>query len=577
MAEQRPAGRVPLTSDGIAKVGFRTALRGFDVQQVREFLRGVADHVRALQEHNDDLQRRLRDAESRADHPVLDQAQLASALGEETARILQSAHEAAAEIRGRAEDHVERVVQQARDDSSKFTSEAANVLEVRRAAADAEAAEILRVATEEAERLTTEAAAAAAAMTSEAERIALETIEGAKAERNEVLSDVRRRRRVANTQIEQLRAGRERLLQAYEVVRTTLEQATSELGVADSEARAAAEEVGRRLNAALDPNQADSLASIPLVDIPAPAPASAPMPKVEAQPEPAAPSRPHRKKGKGARPPVAVAEAPPAPVSAPTPEPEPEPTPEPEPEPAVAEVVELPQPEPEPEPAREKPGIAAQRVAKRRDACSPLEEQLARRLKRALQDEQNLVLDRLRSVRGMLNADAALGVESQHLAVYAVIVEPALADAARAGAVAAGGKKIDVPAEAINTVANDLALELILPLRRRLDERLHEAAAVGDDQITASDRVSSAYREVKTQRATRLAEDWLAAAWAVGVHHGTAPGAPGTWASDPDHPCCTDCDDNGLAGAVAQGTAYPTGHLHPPAHPGCRCVIIPTA
>jgi DivIVA domain-containing protein len=578
MAEQRPAGRVPLTSDGIAKVGFRTALRGFDVQQVREFLRGVADHVRALQEHNDDLQRRLRDAEARADHPVLDQAQLAAALGEETARILQSAHEAAAEIRGRAEDHVERVVQQARDDSSKFTSEAANVLEVRRAAADAEAAEILRVATEEAERLTTEAAAAAAAMTSEAERFASETIEGAKAERNDVLSDVRRRRRVANTQIEQLRAGRERLLKAYEVVRTTLEQATSELGVADTEARAAAEEVGRRLNAALDPNQADSLASIPLVDI-------APAPKVAAQPEATPPSRPHRKTGKGARPPVVVTEEPPAP--APKPEPAPAPAPEPEPalEPVVAEVVELPQPEPEPEPTPEppkeekppaaKPGIAAQRVAKRRDACSPLEEQLARRLKRALQDEQNLVLDRLRSVRGMLNADAALGVEAQHLAVYAVIVEPALADAARAGAVAAGGKKMDVPAQAINTVANDLAMELILPLRRRLDERLHEAAAVGDDQITASDRVSSAYREVKTQRATRLAEDWLAAAWAVGVHHGTAPGAPGTWASDPDHPCCTDCDDNGLAGAVAQGTAYPTGHLHPPAHPGCRCVIIP--
>src|SRR5438105_4722742 len=133
MAEQRPAGRVPLTSEGIARVGFRTALRGFDVTQVREFLRGVADHVRALQDHNDDLQRRLREAESRAEHPVLDDAQLASALGDETARILRSAHEAAAEIRGRAEEHVERVVQQARDDSSKLTAEAASVLEVRRA------------------------------------------------------------------------------------------------------------------------------------------------------------------------------------------------------------------------------------------------------------------------------------------------------------------------------------------------------------------------------------------------------------------------------------------------------------
>jgi hypothetical protein len=125
-------------------------------------------------------------------------------------------------------------------------------------------------------------------------------------------------------------------------------------------------------------------------------------------------------------------------------------------------------------------------------------------------------------------------------------------------------------------VANDLAMELVLPLRRQLDERLHEAAAVGDDHITASDRISSAYREAKTQRVSRLAGDWLLSAWAVGVHSATEVGAPGVWASDPAKPCCTDCDDNGLAGAVPSGTAFPTGHMHPPAHPGCRCVVVPT-
>jgi hypothetical protein len=241
-----------------------------------------------------------------------------------------------------------------------------------------------------------------------------------------------------------------------------------------------------------------------------------------------------------------------------------------------------PEPEPEPEPEAERepevavPSVAAERIAARLDACAALEEQLTRRLKRALQDEQNLVLDRLRSVRGTLNADAALGAEATHLANYAAIVEPALADAARAGA-SVTGNAADVSAEAVATVANDLALELILPLRRRLDERLHEAAAVGDDQFTASDRVSSAYREIKTQRAARLAEEWLAAAWAVGVHAATPSGAAGTWASDPERPCCTDCDDNGLAGGVVKGQAFPTGHLHPPAHPGCRCVVVPTA
>jgi DivIVA domain-containing protein len=565
--------RAPLTSEAIANTGFRSSLRGFDPQQVREFLRAVADQMRALQDHNDDLQRRLREAETRADNPVLGEDQLAKALGDETARILQSANEAAAEIRGRAEEHVERVVQQARDDSAKLTNEAASVLEVRRSAAEAEAAEILRVAYEEAARMSSEAAAQATALTEEANRIATETIEGAKAERNEVLSDVRHRRRVANTQIEQLRAGRERLLQAYDIVRSTLAQVTQELEIADDEAKAAAEQVGRRMNAALDPNRADSLASTPLDDL-APPPlvvveepkpeeqkAEEPKPEELKPEEPKAetpPSRPHRKKAKGARPPVHKAEpAVEVSVVEPEPMPEPEPTPEPEPEPAP------------------EPSVAAERVAARREACGPLEEQLARRVKRALQDEQNLVLDRLRSVRGMLNADSALGAEAQHLANYAAIVEPALADAARAGA-SVTGRAVDVPAEVVATVANDLALELILPLRRRLDERLHEAAAVGDDQFTASDRVSSAYREIKTQRATRLAEEWLAAAWAAGVHAATPSGAPGAWTSDPGHPCCTDCDDNGLAGGVGAGSPFPTGHLHPPAHPGCRCVVVPT-
>jgi hypothetical protein len=342
------------------------------------------------------------------------------------------------------------------------------------------------------------------------------------------------------------------------------------------------------MNAAIDPNQADALASIPMVEVPE-------------QP----PSRPHRKGGKGARPPASVAPAPePTPESEPEPAAEPEPAPEPvlevvavEPEPApepapesellvssrdedrretTQEVaVEPPKEQPKPKPKKAPPSIAAQRVKARRETCGALEEHLTRRIKRALQDEQNLVLDRLRSVRGMLNADSALGSEADHLASYVTIVEPALADAARAGA-AVAGKPQEVPAHLVATVANDLALELVLPLRRRLDERLHEAAAVGDDQITASDRVSSAYREVKTQRAGRLAEDWLAAAWAVGVHAATPAGTAGTWASDPDHPCCTDCDDNGLAGGVPAGSAFPTGHLHPPAHPGCRCVVIPS-
>ena len=38
---------------------------------------------------------------------------------------------------------------------------------------------------------------------------------------------------------------------------------------------------------------------------------------------------------------------------------------------------------------------------------------------------------------------------------------------------------------------------------------------------------------------------------------------------------CSDCEDNALAGAVSGTEAFPTGHAHPPAHSGCRCLIAP--
>src|SRR5439155_5190377 len=77
-----------------------------------------------------------------------------------------------------------------------------------------------------------------------------EMIHDAQTTKEGILGDLLRRRKVAQVQIEQLRAGRERLLDAYRTVRRTLEEVTDELQRADSEARMAAEAVGRR--AAMD-------------------------------------------------------------------------------------------------------------------------------------------------------------------------------------------------------------------------------------------------------------------------------------------------------------------------------------
>lgn len=43
---------------------------------------------------------------------------------------------------------------------------------------------------------------------------------------------------------------------------------------------------------------------------------------------------------------------------------------------------------------------------------------------------------------------------------------------------------------------------------------------------------------------------------------------------DTDGPC-PDCDDDALAGELPKGEAFPTGQHHPPAHSGCRCLLVP--
>ncbi|MDP1806338.1 MAG: hypothetical protein Q8K72_14285, partial [Acidimicrobiales bacterium] len=70
----------------------------------------------------------------------------------------------------------------------------------------------------------------------------------AQAVRERVLRDLASRRKRARQQVEKLNAGRERLLEAYAVVRTTVDDATSELHTALSDARLAADAAARRVD-----------------------------------------------------------------------------------------------------------------------------------------------------------------------------------------------------------------------------------------------------------------------------------------------------------------------------------------
>ena len=68
-------------------------------------------------------------------------------------------------------------------------------------------------------------------------------------------------------------------------------------------------------------------------------------------------------------------------------------------------------------------------------------------------------------------------------------------------------------------------------------------------------------------------DDIACAAHVRGAFLSLESGAVVGWMVDPERKCCSECEDNSLAGGVPKGTAFPTGHEHPLAHAGCKCLI----
>lgn len=284
----------PIEPDDVIKRSFTTVRRGVDPLEVQRYLLDLANQIRAGRERERELEGQLRDAEQRAT-PIdqLDPSRLTALLGEETARVLDAARAAAAEIRAKAEENVARLLREARDEAQHMRNEAETVLlrkteeaeaevakiresasgireqadldaeEVRAAArafrdeAEAEAATLRREADEYATATRTQADLDAAEAQAKAEADAAEAVEAGRQEgremvaeaqkvRQRMLDDLARRRKLLRQQIEQLQAGRDRLLAAYEVVRETLDVATDELQVALPEAKLAAETASLR-------------------------------------------------------------------------------------------------------------------------------------------------------------------------------------------------------------------------------------------------------------------------------------------------------------------------------------------
>ena len=215
---------------------------------------------------------------------------------------------------------------------------------------------------------------------------------------------------------------------------------------------------------------------------------------------------------------------------------------------------------------------AAETPFQLRDAALvPLIVAAARKLKRVLADEQNEVLDTLRRKEPVRGLDVLVPWASEQSDRYADAVAAELTGAVEAGAASVSGDAAIEVADALGPVRERLAAELVTPLRERLERGITEGD--GDNEAIAK-RARAVYREWKTKRIDEQLDDLFRHAYCRGAMAAFAPGSPVTWQVDPDGPPSPDCEDNALAGAVTVGDTFPSGHVTPPMHPGCRCLLL---
>ena len=610
-----------LTADDVARHTFASVRRGFDPAEVRDYLESIATGLRGMAEREQELLSALADAEHRAANPVIDEATLTAAVGKETARVLQSAHDASAEMVANAEAEASRMLTEATETSERLVTEATEVSEQAQARADALLAE--RLAEAEAAstalqvRTEQQVSAALDKVRTDAEELTERAraegrvmVEEAQALRARVLADLSRRRKVLHAQIDQLRAGRERLAETVNDVRRAVEAIAEDVFHAENEARLAAEVAGREAAARPDEGTPEELAALLLAEEAeagghaeatgegaepesgsgpgAEAPAAsgagadgdadvADTGVVDAGDSTAAPPPVEQVDALFARlraaqdgGPGEVHEGPEAPVeeaSGAVSDGEPA---------GSQEIGQGPADGGEDDAGGDDgPPVARDPRAVRRDGLlAPIVTGLARRLKRSLQDDQNDLLDRLRD-KGTAWSTDLLPEETEQVDAIATAALPLLEEAADAGVTFLGSSGPRPEGDALIAIAHDLAEAVVGPLRKRLSggEDLESA-----EESVVTEHVGSAFREWKGERVERLAGDHVVAAFSLGsLAAAGSAGTPLEWVAvaAPDEAPCPDCEDNGLNGAQAAGEEFPTGHAHPPAHPGCRCLLVP--
>lgn len=223
-------------------------------------------------------------------------------------------------------------------------------------------------------------------------------------------------------------------------------------------------------------------------------------------------------------------------------------------------------------------------VAGRRDASlDGLRDDMARKLRRGLQDVQNGVLEAIRTVGGSGDLDRLLpgepvlddlGAEGQNFLAQGY--EAGLIDAAaEVGADAPKHLKDGARLPAASaTMRAVLAHEVVSGLRATLRAGLE----ADEPETSLSERVGEVFRDLKGPVLEGLVGTHLDRVYGHGLLDGWQElGIKRIRWQVGDEPRCPEqrCRSNAEEGPVELGIDFPSGDRVPPAHQGCTCVIVP--
>ena len=622
----------PSSPAAVGSAQFSVVRRGFEQEEVRDLLRGVSAELARLQERERFLESELRAMQTRglSAPGALDEEMVTALLGEETARVLTSAREAAKQQIARAAETAERLVREASSDAARIRQEA----------------EI------ESSRKRNDAVLDVEAEIELAKQQGREMVIEAREYREKVLSELARRRELAREQIEHLIHDRDRLVAAFDRARLAANDVVGDLTEFDE----LSEEVARisGLSTPVDatapiffdytkepdaiPQSSESIEVEKVVGVIAESIDSITVEAVEIietelvieveevievedaiaveevieeapdttvvamheapagmseHPSSEPPAQEHiaevvqlfGKKRKEVEAPQVVNEVvePPVVVVEPV-EAKKEPVASTPQKKSVDDLFARLKQTNTAEVARTtKPKVVVPKVDQgvfdhRDEVLEPIMVLITRKMKRVLADEENSMLTYLQGKKSVVALEKVLPAADEHLQMYVEALSEDVISAAMAGAqslsksLKADLRKRVTRSAVMQVVSRTMDESTIRPLREKIQRAVEQS---NGDKDEMSNLIRSVYREMKMQRVEQQVSDIARMAYSRGAYLVLDQGTQVCWMVDPNGPSCADAEDNSLAGSTDLGSEFPTGHVHPTAHAGCRCLIAP--